>query len=127
MLSDERLGHSRGVQQGEQPGEDPSSENDTRPERTPIDRRFAAMIGALRASDPRFARRVSEPHRLRSGHIMMLVGFVATLLLGVVPLAVGIQAQLAALLIIGAVGIAFVPVTVPPTVRLLLTRLRPAW
>jgi hypothetical protein len=115
------------VHQGEQPGEDPSSEGETRPERTPIDRRFAAMIGALRAADPRFARRVSEPHRLRSGQIMMLVGFVATVNLGVVPLAVGIQAQLAALLVIGAIGIAFVPVTVPPTVGVLLNRLRPAW
>jgi heme A synthase len=115
------------VQQGDQAGEDPTSENDTRPERSPVDRRFAAIIGALRAEDPRFARRVSEPHRLRTGHIMMLTGLVATVLLGVLPLAVGIQTQLAVLLTIGAIGIAFGPVIVPPLVGVVLHRARPAW
>jgi hypothetical protein len=114
------------VHQGDESGEDPSSEG-TRPGRSPIDRRFAAIIGALRTADPRFARRVSEPHRLRSGQIMMLTGLVATLLVGVLPLAVGIQTQLAALLTVGAIGIAFGPVIVPPLVGVVLGRVRPAW
>jgi hypothetical protein len=120
-------GHSRDVHQGDQADEDPTSEKDTRPERSPVDRRFAAIIGALCTHDPRFARRVSEARRLRSGQIMMLVGFVATLVLGVVPLTLGIQTQLAVLLTLGAVGIAFAPVVVPPLVGLVLHRVRPAW
>ncbi len=112
------------VHQGDESGEDPTSE---RLGRSPIDRRFHAIIGALRAADPRFARRVSEPHRLRSGQIMMLTGLVATLLVGVLPLAVGIQMQLAALLTVGAIGIAFGPVIVPPLVGVVLGRVRPAW
>ncbi|HEY2225502.1 DUF3040 domain-containing protein [Actinomycetospora sp.] len=115
------------MHQGDQAGEDPSSEKDTRPERGPVDRRFTSIIGALRADDPRFARRVSEARRLRSGQIMMLVGFVATLVLGMVPLALGVQTQITVLLTLGAVGIAFTPVTVPPLVGLVLGRLRPAW
>jgi hypothetical protein len=58
---------------------------------------------------------------------MMLVGFVATLVLGMVPLALGVQTQITVLLTLGAVGIAFTPVTVPPLVGLVLGRLRPAW
>jgi hypothetical protein len=112
------------VQQGDDSGEDPTSE-DTH--RSPVDRRFAAIIGALRDADPRFARRVSEAHRLRSSHIMILAGLVATLLVGVLPLAVGIQTQLAALLVVGAIGIAVGPVTVPPLVGVVLGRVRPAW
>jgi hypothetical protein len=122
----EPVGHPGEVHPGDEPGEDPTPEG-TRPERSPIDRRFAAIIGALRAADPRFARRVSEPHRLRSGQIMMLAGLVATLLVGVLPLAVGIQTQLAALLTVGAIGIAFGPVIVPPLVGVVLGRVRPAW
>ena len=122
----DRLGHSMEVHQGDESGEDPSSEG-TRPERSPIDRRFAAIIGALHKADPRFARRVSEPHRLRSGQIMMLAGLVATLLVGVLPLAVGLQTQLAALLTVGAIGIAFSPVIVPALVGVVLGRVRPAW
>ena len=107
-------------------GEDPTSEG-TRPERSPVDRRFHAIVGALRATDPWFARRVSEPRRLRSGHIMILAGLLATLLVGVLPLAVGIHTQLAALLTVGAIGIAFAPVIVPPLVGVVLGRVRPAW
>lgn len=92
-----------------------------------MDRRFATIIGALRREDPRFARRVSEARRLRSGQIMMLVGFVATLLLGVVPLALGIQTQVTVLLTLGAVGIAFAPVVIPSLVGLVIHRVRPAW
>ncbi|MEJ2869045.1 DUF3040 domain-containing protein [Actinomycetospora sp. OC33-EN08] len=112
----------------------PSDEDDQRPDaahpdagRAPVDRRFAALVGALRAADPRFARRVSEPRRLRGAHLMTLVGFVATLVLGVVPLAVGIHLQAAGLLTLGAVGTAFTPVVVPPLVGLVLGRLRPLW
>ncbi|MCD2192237.1 DUF3040 domain-containing protein [Actinomycetospora endophytica] len=112
---------------GDQADEEPTSEKDTRPGRGPVDRRFAAIIGALRTEDPRFARRVSEARRLRSGQIMMLVGFLATLLLGVVPLALGVQTQITVLLTFGAIGIAFVPVIVPPMVGLMLGRMRPAW
>lgn len=95
--------------------------------RASVERRFAAMIGALCADDPRFARRVSEAPRFSSGQIMMLAGLLATLLFGIVPLAAGIQAQVAVLLTLGAVGIAFLPVVVPSVVGLALHRLRPAW
>jgi hypothetical protein len=57
----------------------------------------------------------------------MLAGLVATLLVGILPLAVGIQMQLAALLTVGAIGIAFGPVIVPPLVGVVLGRVRPAW
>jgi hypothetical protein len=120
-------GHPGEVHPGEPAGEEPTSEKDTRPERSPVDRRFAAIIGALRAEDPRFARRVSEARRLRSGQIMMLVGFLATLLLGVIPLALGVQTQITVLLTVGAIGIAFIPVVVPPVVGFVLGRMRPAW
>lgn len=112
----------------------PSDEDDQRPEsaradggRAPVDRRFADLVGVLRSSDPRFARRVSEPHRLRSGQIMTLLGFVATVLLGLVPLALGIHLQAAVLLTLGAIGTAFSPVIVPPVVGVVLGRLRPLW
>lgn len=93
----------------------------------PVDRRFAALVGTLCAADPRFARRVSEARRLRTGQIMMLVGLVATILLGIVPLMVGMHTQAVSLLTVGAVGMAFVPVTVPLVVGLILRRVRPAW
>jgi hypothetical protein len=117
-----------------QPSDRPSDEDDQRPEsahadggRTPVDRAFAALVGTLRAADPRFARRVSEPRRLRSGQIMTLLGFVATVLLGLIPLTVGIQTQAAVLLTLGAIGTAFSPVVVPPVVGLVLGRVRPLW
>lgn len=95
--------------------------------RAPVDRSFAALVGALRSSDPHFARRVSEAHRFTSGHLMAILGFVATVLLGIAPLTVGIQLQAAVLLTIGAVGTAFSPLVVPPVVGLVLSRVRPAW
>lgn len=113
---------------------DPSDEDDQPQDsaradggRAPVDRRFADLVGALRTSDPRFARRVSEPHRLRSGQIMTLLGFVATVLLGLIPLAIGIHLQAAVLLTLGAVGTAFSPVLVPPVVGVVLGRVRPLW
>ncbi|WP_433800067.1 DUF3040 domain-containing protein [Actinomycetospora sp. CA-084318] len=112
----------------------PSDEDDQRPDspradggRSPVDRRFAALVGALRTSDPRFARRFSEPHRLRSGQIMTLLGFVATVLLGLIPLTLGIHLQAAVLLTLGAIGTAFSPVLVPPVVGVVLARVRPLW
>ncbi|MCD2188902.1 DUF3040 domain-containing protein [Actinomycetospora soli] len=112
----------------------PSDEDDQRPDspradggRAPVDRRFAALVGALRTGDPRFARRVSEPHRLRSGQIMTLLGFVATVLLGLIPLTLGIHLQAAVLLTLGAIGTAFSPVLVPPVVGVVLARVRPLW
>ncbi|WP_018334127.1 DUF3040 domain-containing protein [Actinomycetospora chiangmaiensis] len=112
----------------------PSDEDDQRPDsaradggRAPVDRRFASLVGDLRTSDPRFARRVSEPHRLRSGQIMMLLGFVATVLLGLIPLALGIHLQAAVLLTFGAIGTAFSPVVVPPLAGVVLSRIRPLW
>ncbi|MFC5064186.1 DUF3040 domain-containing protein [Actinomycetospora atypica] len=93
----------------------------------PVDRRFAALVGTLRATDPRFARRVSEPYRFTSGHLMTILGFVATVLLGIAPLVVGIQLQAAVLLTVGAIGTAFSPLVVPPVVGLVLARVRPAW
>lgn len=115
------------MERGDQAGDEPASENGARPEPDPADRRFAAIVGALRDEDPRFARRVAEAHRVRSGGIMVLAGLVATLVLGVVPLAVGLQYGIMALLAVGAVGIALLPVFVPAVVGLVLARLRPAW
>ncbi|GLZ50434.1 DUF3040 domain-containing protein [Actinomycetospora sp. NBRC 106378] len=109
-------------------------EDDQRPDsaradggRAPVDRGFASLVGTLRSSDPRFARRVSEPHRLRSGQIMTLVAFVVTVLVGLVPLILGIHLQATALLTVGAIGTAFAPVVVPPVVGVILSRLRPLW
>lgn len=115
------------MQQGDHAGEDPTPEKDPRPERSPVDHRFAAIVAALRAADPHFARRVAEPRRLGSGPIMMLTGLAAALLLGVLPLAVGIQTQLEVLLVTGALGIALTPVIVAMLVGVLLHRVRPAW
>jgi hypothetical protein len=123
----QHVGHPGEVQQGDQTGDDPAGEKDIRPERSPVDRRFAAIIGDLCAADPPFARRVAEARRLRSGQITMLTGLLATLLFGVVPLACGIQTGLALLLTLGAVGIAFLPILVPSVVSAVLTRVRPAW
>ena len=113
----------------QQPAED-DPRSDSAPAgagRAPVDRKFAALVGDLCTSDPHFARRVSEAHRFSAGHLMILLGFAATVLLGIAPLVVGIHLQAAVLLTIGAIGTAFSPLVVPPVVGLVLSRVRPAW
>ena len=93
------------------------------------DRRFAAVVAALGAEDPRFLRRVSRPRpgRPDGGHLMLGVGLLLTLVLGVVPLAVGLHLQVTALLLVGAIGCAVLPPAGPLTTRAVLRRVRPLW
>ena len=94
---------------------------------TPVDRAFAAIVRSLAREDPRFARRLSTsgPAGLGTGHVMTLLGLLATILVGVVPLAVGLHTGLVVLTWIGAAGCALLPVLVPLAVRLVLRRVRP--
>jgi hypothetical protein len=89
--------------------------------------RFAAIVAALRRDDPRFARRVSAPppHGPAVGDLMLFFGLVASVLLGVVPLAVGIQLGAPALIVLGAVGCLVLPAGGPVAVRVVLRRVRP--
>ena len=93
------------------------------------DRRFGAIVAALGREDPRFVRRCSPPPpgRLGAGHLMVLVGLVSTVLLGAVPLALGLHLQLTALIVLGAVGCLVLPLAGPVTVRVVLAHARPLW
>ena len=88
---------------------------------------FTAIVRALARQDPRFVRRVSAPAPggPGAGDLMIVVGLVATVLLGVLPLALGIQGGLAGLVLLGATGCLVLPVGAPLAVRALLRRLRP--
>lgn len=101
--------HSGGVEHHENPV--------LRATESQVDQAFAGIVAALGAQDPRFVRRVA---RRASGHlanVMVLAAAVATLVLGVVPLAVGLAAGVAALTVLGAVGCVVLPVTVPVALR----------
>ena len=56
---------------------------------------------------------------------MAVVGVLVTLLLGIVPLALGLHTGVIALLVVGAIGCAVLPVAVPLAVRVLVRRARP--
>lgn len=93
----------------------------------PDDERFDGIVAHLRHEDPRFVRRVSAPPAvgLGVGDLMIVVGLVATVLLGVVPLAIGLHAGAMPLLVAGALGCALLPVGAPLLVRTVLRRARP--
>lgn len=120
------LTHPVKVEQPEEPdraaGENPA-ERAVDPYRAPFD----AMVRALAAQDPRFIRRVSAPgaRRLGVGHLMLLAGLVSTLLLGVLPLAIGVHTGSVVLLVIGALGSTLLPAGAPLAVRIVLHRMRP--
>lgn len=120
------LAHPGRVEQPEEPdraaGENPA-ERAVDPYRAPFD----AMVRALAAQDPRFLRRVSVPRarRLGVGHLMLLAGLVTTLVLGVVPLAIGVHTGSVVLLVIGALGSILLPAGAPLAVRIVLHRTRP--
>jgi hypothetical protein len=56
---------------------------------------------------------------------MLLVGFMATVVLGVVPLALGIHFGVTALIVLGAVACLVLPIGAPIAVRVVLRRVRP--
>ena len=93
------------------------------------DRRFDAVVVALAAEDPRFARRTSTPRtaRLPAGALAIVVGLLVTLAAGVVPLAIGLHLHSDALLTVGAIGLIVLPVAVPLAVRGVVRRIRPLW
>ena len=94
-----------------------------------VTRRFSSIVAALGHDDPRFVRRCSPPRpgRPGAGHLMIMIGLAATLLLGALPLALGLHLQITALLVVGAVGCLVLPLAGPVAVRVVLMRIRPAW
>jgi hypothetical protein len=94
---------------------------------TPVDRAFAAIVRSLTVQDPRFVRRVtrSGPGRVGVGDVMIVAGLLTTLLLGVLPLAVGLQTGLVVLLVLGVLGCTVLPIAAPLVVRRVVLRLRP--
>jgi hypothetical protein len=92
-------------------------------------RRFSSIVAALGHDDPRFVRRFSPPRpgRPGAGHLMIMIGLAATLLLGALPLALGLHLQVTALLVVGAVGCLVLPLAGPVAVRVVLMRIRPLW
>lgn len=94
---------------------------------TPVDRAFAAIVRAMTIQDPRFVRRMTRrgPFGLGVGDVMMLVGLLTTVLLGVLPLAVGLHTGFVLLLVVGALGCTVLPVASPFVVRRVVLRRRP--
>ncbi len=94
---------------------------------SPVDRAFAAIVRALTAEDPRFVRRVTAPAPggLGVGNLMIIVGFLATVLFGVLPLAVGLGSGLTVLFLVGGFGCTVLPVAAPLVVRGVIRRVRP--
>lgn len=88
---------------------------------SPVDEAFADIVADLRAGDRRFARRVRHPADRRVGtlNLAIVVAALATVLLGVVPLAVGVHTGVLALLIVGAVSCVVLPVAIPACARFL--------
>lgn len=125
-MSPRSLTHPGKVTHPEEPdratGETPA-ERAVDPYRAPFD----AMVRALAAEDPGFYRRVSvtRARRLGVGHLMLIAGLVTTLLLGVVPLAIGVHTGSVVLLVIGALGSTLLPAGAPLAVRIVLHRMRP--
>lgn len=93
----------------------------------PDDQRFAGIVEHLATQDPRFVRRVSAPPPvgLGVGDLMIVVGLVATVLFGIVPLAIGLHAGVVSLLVVGAVGCVVLPAGAPLAVRAILRHVRP--
>lgn len=115
--------HSGGVEHYE----DPFPSSPTNAPETPVDRAFAAIVRALAVEDPRFVRRVTTPGPggLGTSEVMVAVGVLATVLLGILPLALGLQIGVVALLVLGAIGSVVLPLGAPLAVRALLRRTRP--
>lgn len=88
---------------------------------------FADMVRALTVDDPRFVHRVTRPAfgRLGVGNAAIVAGLLATVVLGVLPLAVGLHTGIVALLAVGALGCVVLPVAVPLSVRAVVRRRRP--
>jgi hypothetical protein len=87
---------------------------------------YTQIVRALARQDPRFVRRVSVPAGgLGVGELMVLAGLLATVLFGVIPLALGLQSGASALVALGAAGCLLLPVGAPQVVRAVLRRLRP--
>ncbi|MDD7942266.1 DUF3040 domain-containing protein [Actinomycetospora lutea] len=93
----------------------------------PYDERFAGIVAHLAAQDPRFVRRVSAPLTvgLGVGDLMIVVALVATVMFGVVPLAIGVHAGAVPLVVVGVIGCLVLPAGAPLVVRTVLRRTRP--
>lgn len=121
--------HSGEVEPHEEHGRPPEETSADPADRSadPDDERFAGIVAHLAHQDPRFVRRVSAPPPvgLGVGDLMIVVGLVATVLFGVVPLAIGIHAGVTSLLVVGALGCVLLPVGAPLAVRTVLRRTRP--
>ena len=92
-------------------------------------RAFDAIVGALARADPMFMRRFSAhaPGGMAAGGLVVVLGLVATVVLGFIPLAVGAQLQIIGLLVAGAICSIAMPVLVPLLGRIVLGRVRPLW
>ncbi|MDD7968738.1 DUF3040 domain-containing protein [Actinomycetospora lemnae] len=116
------------MEQHEEPGElwDRSGDPADRPF-DPDAERWAGIVRALALEDPRFVRRVTSPGPggAAVGDLMIVVGLVATVLLGVLPLGVGLQTGIVALVVVGAAGTLLLPVGAPLAVRAFLRHVRP--
>ena len=93
----------------------------------PYDERFDGIVAHLAALDPRFVRRVSAPPAvgLGVGDLMIVVGLVATVLFGVVPLGIGLHAGAVPLMVVGGLGCLLLPAGAPLAVRAVLRHTRP--
>lgn len=99
--------HSGGVEQHEDLPPGPPAD-------TPV-RSFAGIVRALGAEDPGFVRRLTRPGpaSLGAGNVMIIVGLLAAVVLGVVPLAVGLHTGVLGLLVVGGLGCIVMPVAAP--------------
>lgn len=106
----------------------PDDDRSTDP-RNGIEAGFRAIVATLRRSDPRFARRCSSPRPgwPSAAGLAVAAGVVVTLLLGVLPLAMGLHVGTPALLALGASFTLAMPVTAPLAVFALLSHHRPLW
>ena len=93
------------------------------------DRRFVALVAALGHEDPRFMRSVADRRtgRMGVGNLAVVAALAATVLLGAVPLGLGLHLSSGALIVLGAIGCVLLPVVVPLALVLVLRRVRPAW
>jgi hypothetical protein len=118
-----------GVEPHEEPGRplEETSGNPADRSPDPYDERFAGIVAHLAAQDPRFVRRVSAPLTvgLGVGDLMIVVALVATVLFGIVPLAIGLHAGVVSLMVVGAVGCLLLPAGAPLVVRAVLRHRRP--
>ena len=119
--------HAGGVDPHDEHGRPAIPDRPTDPVTDPVTERFGAIVDALAQDDPRFVRRVSAPApgRMGAGNLALVLGMVAAVVLGAVPLVLGLHLGSIVLAVIGAVGCLLLPVGVPLLLRTVLSRTRP--